>query len=452
MVQNLFPEGFVKFITSLVAAAALLAATGVAAQSPAVTPVSPGEGATFVQVGRLLADPATGVVQRDKTLVIRGNQVVEVRDGFVSGEGDQGRIVDLRDSFVLPGLIDSHVHLTSQQNPNGRLEAVTLSSADRGFVGARHARRTLMAGFTTVADLGGTNEAVFALRDAIRRGDVPGPRVIASGSSVSIHGGHGDANGYRDDVMHLLSPESVCSGVEDCMRAVRTQVRAGADIIKITATGGVLSNTAAGLGQQFSDEELAAIVAAGHRMGRRVTAHAHGGDGINAFLRAGGDSIEHGTYLDDESIRLFRREGVYLVPTLLAGDFVARMASGPDNFFTPAQTAKALEAGPKMLDMARRAHDGDVRIAFGTDSGVSAHGDNAQEFALLVRAGMTPLEAIQSATVNAAAHLRLSAEAGRIAAGMPADLIAVTGDPLSDVTALERVRFVMKGGVVYRSE
>ncbi|WP_372706954.1 amidohydrolase family protein [Brevundimonas sp.] len=441
-----------KFITSLVAAAALLAATGVAAQSPAVTPVSPGEGATFVQVGRLLADPATGVVQRDKTLVIRGNQVVEVRDGFVSGEGDQGRIVDLRDSFVLPGLIDSHVHLTSQQNPNGRLEAVTLSSADRGFVGARHARRTLMAGFTTVADLGGTNEAVFALRDAIRRGDVPGPRVIASGSSVSIHGGHGDANGYRDDVMHLLSPESVCSGVEDCMRAVRTQVRAGADIIKITATGGVLSNTAAGLGQQFSDEELAAIVAAGHRMGRRVTAHAHGGDGINAFLRAGGDSIEHGTYLDDESIRLFRREGVYLVPTLLAGDFVARMASGPDNFFTPAQTAKALEAGPKMLDMARRAHDGDVRIAFGTDSGVSAHGDNAQEFALLVRAGMTPLEAIQSATVNAAAHLRLSAEAGRIAAGMPADLIAVTGDPLSDVTALERVRFVMKGGVVYRSE
>ena len=371
-----------------------------------------------------------------------------MRDGFVG----EGRIVDLRDSFVLPGLIDSHVHLTGQQNPNARLEAVTQSDVDQAFVGARFARRTLMAGFTTVADLGATNQTIFALRDAVRRGDVAGPRIIASGESVSVHGGHGDINGYREDVMHLLSNESICSGPDDCMRAVRLQVRSGADIIKITATGGVLSNTAAGLGQQFSDEELAAIVGAAHRMGRQVTAHAHGVDGINAFLRAGGDSIEHGTYLDDESIRLFRREGTYLVPTLLAGDFVGRIASGPNNFFTPAQTAKALEAGPKMLDMVRRAHAGGVRIAFGTDSGVSAHGDNAQEFALLVRAGMTPLETIQAATVNAAAHLRISQDAGRISAGMPADLIAVTGDPLTDVTELERVRFVMRGGVVYRAE
>lgn len=236
------------------------------------------------------------------------------------------------------------------------------------------------------------------------------------------------------------------------MRAVRTQVRAGADVIKITATGGVLSNTAAGLAQQFTDAELAAIVEAGHRMGRRVTAHAHGVDGVNAFLRAGGDSIEHGTYLDDESIRLFRQTGAFLVPTLLAGDFVARVASSPNNFFTPAQTAKALEAGPKMLDMARRAHAGGVRIAFGTDSGVSAHGDNAQEFALLVRAGMTPLEAIRSATVVAAEHLGIASEAGRLAPGMPADLIAVGGDPLTDVTELERVRFVMRGGRVYRQD
>jgi len=452
MVQDLFLEGFVKFITSLVAAAALLAATGVAAQSSAVTPVSPGAGTTFVHVGRLLADPATGVVQRDKTLVIEGNQVVEVRDGFVSGDAGEARIVDLRDSFVLPGLIDSHVHLTGQQNPNARLEGVTQSDSDQAMLGAGYARRTLMAGFTTVADLGATNESIFALRDAVRRGDVPGPRIIASGEAVSVHGGHGDINGYREDIMHLFTGESICSGAEDCMRAVRLQVRSGADIIKITATGGVLSNTAAGLGQQFSDGELAAIVGAAHRMGRRVTAHAHGVDGINAFLRAGGDSIEHGTYLDDESIRLFRREGTWLVPTLLAGDFVARIASGPDNFFTPAQTAKALEAGPRMLDMVRRAHAGGVRIAFGTDSGVSAHGDNAQEFALLVRAGMTPLEAVQSATVGAAAHLRISQEAGRLAPGMPADLIAVTGDPLTDVTVLERVRFVMKGGVVYRAD
>jgi imidazolonepropionase-like amidohydrolase len=444
----LFREDFVKLFTPLLAAAALFAASSVAAQTPAPAPVSPMEGTTFVQVGRLLADPATGVVQRDKTLVIEGNRIVEVRDGFVG----EGRIVDLRSAFVLPGLIDSHVHLTGEQNPNGRLERMTLSDVDQAFAGARFARRTLMAGFTTVADLGANNESIFALRDAVRRGDVPGPRIIASGSSVSVHGGHGDINGYREDIMHLMSNESVCSGPDDCMRAVRLQVRSGADIIKITATGGVLSNTAAGLGQQFSDGELAAIVGAAHRMGRQVTAHAHGVDGINAFLRAGGDSIEHGTYLDDESIRLFRREGTYLIPTLLAGDFVGRIASGPDNFFTPSQTAKALEAGPKMLDMVRRAHAGGVRIAFGTDSGVSAHGDNGQEFALLVRAGMTPLQAIQSATVNAAAHLRISQEAGRIASGMPADLIAVSGDPLSDVTELERVRFVMRGGVVYRAE
>lgn len=422
-----------------------------AQQTPVATGLSAQPETTFVEAGRLLADPANGVVQRDKTLVIRGNQIVEVRDGFV-GDSSQGKVVDLRQAFVLPGLIDSHVHLTSQQNPNARLEEVTLSDADQAMVGARYARRTLMAGFTTVADLGASNQAIFALRNAVRNGDVPGPRIIAAGSSVSIHGGHGDINGYREDVMHLLSSESICSGPEDCMRAVRTQVRAGADIIKITATGGVLSNTAAGLNQQFSDDEMSAIVGSAHRMGRQVTAHAHGVDGINAFLRAGGDSIEHGTYLDDQSIRLFKSNGAWLIPTLLAGDFVARIASGPDNFFTPAQTAKALEAGPKMLNMARRAHEGGVKIAFGTDSGVSAHGDNAQEFALLVRAGLSPLEAIQAATVGAAEHLRIANEAGKIAVGMPADIVAVSGDPLTDVTELERMKFVMKSGVVYRAD
>lgn len=437
-----------KRLAAALAAALVLAGPPGAAQTPASPGVTAQGDVSYIHAGRLLADPANGVVLRDKTLVIRGNRIAEIRDGFVG----EGRIVDLRDSFVLPGLIDSHVHITSQQNPDGRLQAVTLSAADRAMMGAGFALKTLRAGFTTVADLGGSNEAVFALRDAIRRGDVPGPRILASGSSVSVHGGHGDANGYREDILHLLSSESVCSGTEDCRRAVRTQVRAGADIIKITATGGVLSNTAAGLNQQFAEDELASIVEAAHRMGRQVTAHAHGADGVNAFLRAGGDSIEHGTYLDDQSIRLFRQSGAWLVPTLLAGDFVARVASGPDNFFTPAQTAKALEAGPRMLDMAARAHRGGVRIAFGTDSGVSAHGDNAQEFALLVRAGLTPLQAIQAATVGAAEHLRIQDQAGRIAPGRPADIIAVRGDPLGDVTELERVRFVMKGGEIYRAD
>ena len=402
----------------------------------------------FVQAGKLLADPATGKVETAKTLVLENGKVTKIVDGYVAEPG--GRVVDLKDSFVLPGLIDSHVHLTHEQSPNSRLNAVTRGPADEAMVGAGFARKTLMAGFTTVADLGADNKAIFALRDGIKRGDVPGPRIIAAGSAVSIHGGHADVNGYSEEVMHVLRPTSVCSGADDCRRATREQVWLGADIIKITATGGVLSNTAAGLSQQFSDDELKAIVDAAHRMGRKVTAHAHGVDGINSFLRAGGDSIEHGTYLDNDSIALFKKNGAYLIPTLMAGDFVYRIASGPNNFLTPNQTAKALEAGPKMLAMARRAHEGGVKIAFGTDTGVSAHGDNAGEFALLVKAGLTPLEAIQTATVNAADHFALSSEIGSLAPGKAADLIAVKGDPLKDVTELQHVTSVIKGGVVYK--
>ena len=402
----------------------------------------------FVQAGRLLADPATGKVETAKTLVLENGKVARIVDGYVSEPG--GVVVDLKDSFVLPGLIDSHVHLTGQQSPTSRLDNVTQSPADEAMIGAGFARKTLMAGFTTVADLGATNQAIFALRDGIKRGDVIGPRIIAAGSAVSVHGGHGDVNGYSEEVMHVLRPTSVCSGADDCRRAVREQVWLGADIIKITATGGVLSNTAAGLNQQFSDAELAAIVETAHRMGRKVTAHAHGVDGINSFLRAGGDSIEHGTYLDNDSIALFKKNGAYLIPTLMAGDFVYRIATGPNNFLTPAQTAKALEAGPKMLDMARRAHAAGVRVAFGTDTGVSAHGDNAGEFVLLVKAGFTPLEAIQTATVNAADHFSLSSEIGSLAPGKTADLIAVKGDPLADVSALQHVTSVIKGGVVVK--
>ncbi|HAV50513.1 MAG TPA: Xaa-Pro dipeptidase [Brevundimonas sp.] len=431
----------------------LLSAVPSLAQQGAVpTGLSPDGGTTFLQVGRLLADPGTGRILTDKTVVIADGRVVEIRDGFFVNEAEVGRIIDLRGAFVLPGLIDSHVHITGENGPNERIKAFEDTDVDAAFDSAGFAYKTLLTGFTTVQDVGASNAAIFGLRDAIANGNVPGPRIRAAGQAISVTGGHGDINGYSPEVMAMFTGKNICNGADDCRRAVRQQIKEGADVIKITATGGVLSNTAAGLGQQFTEAELAAIVEAAHRMGRRVTAHAHGADGINAFLRAGGDSIEHGTYLDDESIRLMRRSGAWLVPTLMAGDYVARVASGPDNFFTPAQTDKALQAGPLMLDMAGRAHRGGVRIAFGTDSGVSAHGDNAQEFALLVRAGLTPLEAIQTATVNAAEHLGIADQAGRIAPGMPADLIAVRGDPLSDVTVLERVTFVMKGGVVYRSE
>ena len=430
---------------SLFAAAAFAALASAASAQPAAAPRAEPEG-TCIMAGRVLADPATGRVETNRIIAVQNGRIA----GFQDSAAGCDALVDLRDSFVLPGLIDSHVHLTGQQNPNSRLEEVTQSTAEQAMVGAGYARKTLEAGFTTVADLGADNEAIFALRDAIARGDVPGPRIIASGSAVSVHGGHGDVNGFRGDVMHVLRPSSVCSGAEDCRRAVREQVWRGADIIKITATGGVLSNTAAGLNQQFLEDELKAIVEAAHRMGRKVTAHAHGVDGINAFLAAGGDAIEHGTYLDAESIRLFKRNGGYLVPTLMAGDYVARIANSPTNFFTPAQTVKAREVGPRMLDMAGRAHRGGVKIAFGTDSGVSAHGDNAQEFALLVRAGMTPLQAIQTATVNAATHLQLIDRIGTIAPGKSADIIAVRGDPLRDVTELQRVTFVMKDGRVHK--
>jgi imidazolonepropionase-like amidohydrolase len=425
------------------AAAALALASASTAQGVGQ---GPAEQVTYVQAGRLLADPGASRVLTRKTLVIRGGRVAEIRDGFVG----EGNVVDLRNAFVLPGLIDSHVHLTSENGPTNLIDEVSKSSAEQAMDGANFARKTLEAGFTTVADLGADNNAVFALRNAIRAGHVPGPRIVASGSAISVHGGHGDTSGFRSDVNTVLRPPSVCSGPDDCRRAVRQQVQAGADVIKITATGGVLSNTAAGLAQQFSQAELEAIVDAAHSMGRKVTAHAHGGDGVNSFLKAGGDSIEHGTYLDQESIRLFKQRGAYLVPTLMAGDFVAREAAKPSTYFTPAQKAKALEAGPKMLDMARRAHAGGVKIAFGTDTGVSRHGDNAGEFALLVQAGMTPAQAIRSATVVAAEHLQLGSEIGTLAPGKAADLIAVAGDPLQDVTELQRVRFVMKGGQVYK--
>jgi len=428
-------------------AGAAVAALGLGLAQARQTPAA--ANSSCVQAGRLLADPAGGKVETAKTLIVEKGKITRVEDGYVS-EGC-ATVIDLKDSFVLPGLIDSHVHLTSENGPNQRIERFTKTRSDLALDGSWYALKTLKAGFTTVADLGSPNESIFALRDAIKAGRVPGPRIIAAGSPISVHGGHGDpGNGMPEDLVHVYRPTSVCSGADDCRRAVREQVRAGADVIKITATGGVLSPTAAGLAQQFSNEELKAIVEAAHSMGRKVTAHAHGADGINAFLRAGGDSIEHGTYVDAESIKLFKAGGAWLVPTLMAGDFVVREANRPNTYLLPAQRDKALIAGPLMLDMTRRAYQGGVKIAFGTDTGVSAHGDNAGEFALMVKAGFSPIDAIRSATVWAAEHLALSALVGTLKPGMQADLIAVKGDPTTDVTALTKVTFVMKGGVVYR--
>jgi len=429
-----------------------LAALGVAmiaALSAASTAQQPAAAQdTVIQAGRLLADPANGRVLNEQSILVRGGRIVSITAGYSAPGG--ATIVNLRDSFVLPGLIDSHVHLTSEQGPDSRLNTFLKTSADEAIDGAGYALKTLNAGFTTVADLGGDAQAVLALRNGVARGVIPGPRIVASAGAISIHGGHGDANGMPRELADVLRSPGVCSGADDCRRAVRERVRDGADIIKVLATGGVLSQTAAGLAQQFSDEELKAIVEAAHSMGRKVTAHAHGVDGINSFLRAGGDSIEHGSFADAESAKLFKEKGAWLIPTLLAGDFVLRESDKPNSFLSPEQQKKAREAGPRLLDMARRMRLAGVKIAFGTDTGVSAHGDNAQEFALLVKAGFSPMEAIRTATVGAAEHLELSAEIGSITAGKAADIIAVKGDPTSNVRLLETVSFVMKGGKVYK--
>jgi imidazolonepropionase-like amidohydrolase len=400
---------------------------------------------TVIHTGWLLAVPGEAPSETQSIIIIE-DRIDRIEDGYVDIEG--ANVIDLSAQFVLPGLIDSHVHLLSELNPNRRLQNVTFSAADWAIDGVRNARTTLMAGFTTVQDVGGNLEAIVALRDGQRAGDIVGPRMRVSGPAVTPTGGHGDINGYNEDIMHAFSSQSACNGPDDCRRAVRELVRARVDLIKITATGGVLSQTAAGTEQQFFDDELAAIMEAARMMGRYVTAHAHGVTGVNSAIENGVHSIEHGTYLDDQSIRLFRDNDVYLVPTLLAGATVVDLATNAE-WMSPETRQKSFEVGPQMLDMARRAHEGGVTIAFGTDSGVSRHGDNAREFALLVEAGLTPMEAIRSATVIASEHVMMSDDIGTIEAGKIADIIAVSTNPLDDVTALETVGFVMQGGEVF---
>jgi imidazolonepropionase-like amidohydrolase len=430
-------------LKSAITALALAATAGLAQAQDATE-----DALTVIHAGWLLAVPGEAPLTQ-QSILVRGERIEAVEAGFVTPDG--ATIIDLSDDYVMPGFIDSHVHLQSELGPGRRFNGFTHSSSDFAFDGAVNARTTLLAGFTTVQDVGGDFEASLALRDAINDGDVPGPRLRIAGSSVTPTGGHGDVNGFNLDVLHMFASETACNGPAQCREAVRTLVRGGADVIKITATGGVLSDTAAGVERQFFDDELASIIQAAHMMGRRVTAHAHGVTGINAFLEAGGDSIEHGTYLDAQSIRLMRRNNAVLVPTVLAGVTVAELAETAD-FMTDNQRAKSRAVGPAMLDMARRAHEGGVTIAFGTDSGVSRHGENAREFELYVEAGMTPMEAIVTATINASRHVQMDADIGTIEAGKFADIIAVDGDPLASISELRDIDFVMKGGEVYLSE
>jgi imidazolonepropionase-like amidohydrolase len=401
-----------------------------------------------IHAGFLLADPDMQP-ESAQSILIEGERIKAVSDGFVDPPAD-GEVIDLREKFVLPGLIDCHVHLTSQLDRDYRLRRVEDSDPKIGFEAAHHAGLTLAAGFTTVRDVGaaGNPDIIFALRAAIAERKVAGPRILCVGAILSPTGGHGQTYGYRHDVCACVqSTSGICDGVDECRRAVRRQVSYGADAIKFVATGGVLSDIKAGLDQQFTDDEIRSIIDTAHRLGRRVAAHAHGAAGINAALEAGVDSIEHGSFLDERSLELFIAKGAFHVPTIIAGVTVLEMAQR-DGMLTPAQIEKAMVVGVKIKEALARSHKAGVTIAFGTDMGVGPHGQNAREFGFLVEAGMRCREAIKTATVNAAKLLDLADEIGTIAPGKSADVIAVDQSPLDDVSVLERVAFVMARGDV----
>ena len=403
---------------------------------------------TVIHAGTLLAIPGQAP-QSEQSIVLGGNRIISVQDGFVDVSSLDGEVqlIDLSDQFVLPGLMDMHVHLTGELSPNARNEALYVTTSMEALRGAHYAAKTLRAGFTTVRDLGAEPEAIFALRDAINRGYVIGPRIYAAGSSIAATGGHGDVDGYKAELLELWTPDTICDGPYDCRRATRHAIKFGADWIKITATGGVLSDTATGTDQQMTDDELKEIIDTAHGLGVKVAAHAHGTDGINAALRAGVDSIDHGTYLDKESIKLFKETGAYLVPTLSPGAKIpATMEGNP--FFTVAIKAKAIAAGAASMGNIGNAYKAGVKIAFGTDSAVTPHGLNGQEFVLMIQAGISEMDAIRAATVATADLLDRSADLGTIEAGKLADIIAVDGNPLEDITELERVTTVIRDGRV----
>ena len=421
-------------------------ATALAAGTAAAALAAP----TTIHAGRLIAVPGKPA-RGPSTIVVDNGRIVSVTDSLARVEPGAA-FIDLSTKTVLPGLVDSHVHLDSDRAGNEGLVAAFTESPQLGaYETLWNARKTLAAGFTTVRNLGDSG-STLALRDAISRGWSVGPRIVDAGKSISTTSGHMDSRlGIIEDFHPAIGEDNLCDGPEQCRRAVRRQVGRGVDVIKIATTGGVNSRIGAGLGAQMFDDEAKAIIDTARLYGKKVAVHAHGADGVNMALAAGAASIEHGTLLDDESVRLFKKTGAYLVPTLsTVNGYLERLAANPN--------AYAAEVLPKIRyrisitgQNVQRAHPAGVKIAFGTDAGVSKHGRNADEFELMVKYGMTPVEAIKAATVNAADLLGLASEIGTIEPGKSADIIAVAGDPLSDVAVLKRVEFVMARGEVAKT-
>lgn len=405
--------------------------------------------ATYIHTGQLISAADTKVLKK-MTVIVDGNKILDVKSGYLQpGENDQ--LIDMRSGTLMPGLMDMHTHLSSQQGPGSYMERFTLNEADYALKGVDFARKTLQAGFTTVRNLGdGYNETV-ALRNAINNGIIQGPRIYTSAKSIATTGGHADpSNGRAKQLMGDPGPtDGVVNGEAEARKAVRQRYKDGADLIKITATGGVLSVAKSGQNPQFMQDELEAIVATAKDYGMKVAVHAHGKEGMKRAIQAGVNSIEHGTYMDAEVIKLMKKHGTYYVPTVMAGEWVAEKAK-IDGFFPALVRPKAAAIGPLMQDTFSRAYKAGVKIAFGTDSGVSAHGDNGREFALMVEAGMPAVEAIRSATFHGAELLGISDQVGTVESGKLADLVGVQGDPLQDISLLSHISFVMKDGEIVK--
>jgi imidazolonepropionase-like amidohydrolase len=422
-----------------------LLVTGAALFAAALAPAK-----TLVHAGSLI-DGRADTVRKAVTITIEGDRITGVADGYTAAAaGDT--VIDLKNATVMPGLMDMHVHITGEQaGQAAAAERFYNNPADVAFRATTYAKKTLLAGFTTVRDCGSPDKIATSMRDAIAKGWIDGPRIYASGR-LSTTGGHGDGtNGLSTKLQHLLSEETtgIADGPDEIRRAVRQGYKDRADFIKIASTGGVLSLAKSGDAPLFTDEELVAVVQTAKDYGLKVAAHAHGDVGMQRAIKAGVASIEHGTYMSDETMALMKKHGTYYVPTISAGKFVAEKAK-TDGYFAPIVRPKAMAIGPLIQETFRRAYAAGVKIAFGTDQGVAPHGDNAKEFIYMVEAGMPPMKAIQSATLEAAKLVDAEKDLGTVEAGKLADLVAVAGDPLADIKLMTDIRFVMKAGKVYK--
>ncbi|MFT6085478.1 MAG: imidazolonepropionase-like amidohydrolase [Glaciecola sp.] len=436
MINNLFNRSQVAKV-ALVIAGLLMAAHA--------------QAATHIFASKLITSEDSKI-QSDKTVIVEDNKIIKIVDGKdEGGEGDT--FIDLTGSTLMPGLMDMHVHLSFQnEGPSSYLKSFTSNEADYAIAAVDYARKTIMAGFTTVRNLGDVDNETVALRKSISQGVTVGPRIYTAAKSIATTGGHADpTNGRSSDLMGNPGPrDGVINGVAEARQAVRQRYKDGADLIKITATGGVLSVAKSGQNPQFMTDELEAIVQTAKDYGMTVAVHAHGKEGMKRAILAGVDSIEHGTYMDKEIIKLMRKHDVYYVPTILAGNFVAEKAK-IDGYFPDIVRPKAAAIGPLIQKTFARAHENGVLIAYGTDSGVSAHGNNGQEFALMVGAGMSEMDAILTATINAAKLLKIDNKLGTVTQGKLADLVAVKGNPLEDISLMEKIDFVMKDGKVVKN-